>query len=417
MLPLFLGGIAAIIFLFMAYRSLRRKMVIDDTPTSKTKSVFIGPAELKGLAECEFPLEAIFSRIKCVYFSWRVEEQKEIHTKSGTTRQWQTIAGGENAVPFYLKDDTGVIRIIPAGAKITGKETFYRTCSGSEPFFVDSVPLPDSGNDLRYSETCIPLHTPLYVLGHARERKDVVAVEVAKNSSGPAFIISTSTEKQISTAYGILYYLWLILGLAAVLTGVAWWNVSTQPNAPVNWAPFLEGIIIYLLAMAAGWTWMTYNSLVGLYQQTGLAWSQVDIEVKRRHDLIPNLVKAVQGYADHERTGQELMTELRNQMEATAPGRPGPDYKGLRDLIKATAEKYPELKANSSFLELQRSLADTEQRVALARDYYNNITTFYNTRLEVIPDRFVAWLAGFYPRLLFKAMNFERAVIKVSLVK
>jgi hypothetical protein len=142
----------------------------------------------------------------------------------------------------------------------------------------------------------------------------------------------------------------------------------------------------------------------------------VDIQLKRRHELIPNLVAAVEGYRHHEADTQQLVTELRAQLTATAPGAAGPDFKGIVPTLRAVVERYPDLKAGQSFLSLQRALTDTEQRIALARDYFNNIATFYNSRLEIIPDRFVARLARMAPRTLMSAADFERAPVDVRLV-
>jgi hypothetical protein len=141
----------------------------------------------------------------------------------------------------------------------------------------------------------------------------------------------------------------------------------------------------------------------------------VDVQLKRRYDLIPNLVKTVEGYRGYESDVQTLITELRNQTQATPPGERGSDFKGVAPLLKIVIERYPELKASESFLSLQKQLAETEQRIALARDYYNDIVTFYNTRLEIIPDRFIAAIAGLHPRTLMGAADFERAPVQVKL--
>jgi hypothetical protein len=141
----------------------------------------------------------------------------------------------------------------------------------------------------------------------------------------------------------------------------------------------------------------------------------VDVQLKRRHNLMPNVEAAVKGYAVHERRTQQLVAELRTQAEATPPGAAGPDVKGISSLLRVVIEQYPELKANESFLKLQQTLVDTEQRIALARDYFNNIATFYNTRLGIIPDRFVAVIARLSPRTLMGAADFERAPVAVKL--
>ena len=110
-----------------------------------------------------------------------------------------------------------------------------------------------------------------------------------------------------------------------------------------------------------------------------------------------------------------LWAALRAQLEATPPGEAGPDYQGCVGLLRGVQEKYPELRAQDSFLNLQRNLTDTEQRIALARSYFNDIATYYNTRLERVPDRFLRGLAGIKPRTLMAAADFERASVSVDL--
>ncbi len=141
------------------------------------------------------------------------------------------------------------------------------------------------------------------------------------------------------------------------------------------------------------------------------------MQLKRRADLIPNLVRAVEGLRDHERTVQEQLAALRSQQSATAPGTPGPDPRGCLPQLLAIVERYPELKSNEAFLSLQRSLADTEQRIALARGYFNSIATFFNTRLEIVPDAYIAALAGMKSQPLIEATGFERAAVDVKLAE
>ena len=128
-------------------------------------------------------------------------------------------------------------------------------------------------------------------------------------------------------------------------------------------------------------------------------------------------MQTVRGYGTHESETQKMITELRGQMEATPPGITGPDYKGFAPALRVIMENYPELKANASFLGLQKSLVETEQRIALARDYFNDSATFYNTRLEIIPDRFVAAMVGMKERALMSATDFEREPVQVKLAE
>jgi len=158
---------------------------------------------------------------------------------------------------------------------------------------------------------------------------------------------------------------------------------------------------------------MVFNSLVDLRLRVRQAWSLVDVQLKRRHDLIPNLVALVQGYRDYERQAQTELAGLRGELLATPPGVAGPDYRAVANTVVAIAERYPDLKADASFASLHKHLVDTEQRIALARGYFNDVATHYNRRLEVVPERLVARLAAMKPQPLMAANDFERAAVKV----
>jgi hypothetical protein len=111
----------------------------------------------------------------------------------------------------------------------------------------------------------------------------------------------------------------------------------------------------------------------------------------------------------------EVVAKLRQQQTATAPGVAGPDYAGFVPMLRATVESYPDLKASELFLKLQGELSETEQRIALARDYFNQIVTFYNIRLEIVPDTFMAKTMGLKAATLMGAADFERAPVTVVL--
>ena len=110
---------------------------------------------------------------------------------------------------------------------------------------------------------------------------------------------------------------------------------------------------------------MVFNSLIDLRQRVRQAWSLVDVQLQRRHDLIPNLVNAVKGYSDYEKQLQPELAALRGELLATPPGVTGPDFSGVAKTAVAIAERYPDLKANTTFTALQKNLIDTEQRIAL----------------------------------------------------
>jgi hypothetical protein len=160
---------------------------------------------------------------------------------------------------------------------------------------------------------------------------------------------------------------------------------------------------------------MVHDSLVGLRERVRQAWSLIDVQLKRRHDLIPALARSVEALVSHESTTQTALAALRAQAAATPPGVSGPDYGGLAPTLRAVVERYPTLRADEGFAALHRELVETEQRLALARAYYNDIATHYATRLEIVPDRFVARLRALRPAPLLAASDFERAPVAVKL--
>jgi hypothetical protein len=429
LLSIVLGGLGAIGCLIGAFRALRRKRLIDDVPTSRTQGVFIGLAELKGTAESEMPLTSYLAGTRCVQYAWQVDEhwsrtvhetytdaKGQTHTRTRTESGWTKVAGDSQSIPFYLKDDTGVIRVVPEGATIHSITVFNETCSPNSDLYYGKGPahgVPNSTHRRRFHETALPLHTALYVMGQARERKDVVAAEIANDKDAPMFVISTRTEKQLSTSHSRWVWIWLILGLALAMGGTAGWSMLVK--ASIAWQPLVTAAGGFIVALLLGWVWAVYNSLINLHHMVEQGWSQVDVQLKRRYDLIPNLLETVRGYRAYESEIQKLLAETRTQTDATPHGVAGPDFKGIAPMLNVIVERYPELKANESFLRLQQELVDAEQRIALARDYFNNIATFYNTRLDIIPDRFVAALARLRPQTLMAAADFERAPVQVRL--
>ena len=141
-----------------------------------------------------------------------------------------------------------------------------------------------------------------------------------------------------------------------------------------------------------------YNGLVRRSENVTNGWSQIDVQLKRRHDLIPNLVETVRGYADHERNLFERIAALRSEaMKAASPAESGETEARLSGALKtlfAVSEGYPELKANSNFLALQEELGSTENKIAFARQYYNDAVATLNQLIGTIPWMFVAGRAG-----------------------
>jgi len=170
------------------------------------------------------------------------------------------------------------------------------------------------------------------------------------------------------------------------------------------------GIVFALLL----WVALAYNALVRIRQQVRESWSGIDTELKRRYDLIPNLVQTVKGYASHEREVLQAVTDARSRAAAST-GDPDSQSRDEKQLVAsvnrllAVAEGYPELKASANYLELQKELANTEDRIQSVRRFYNANVRDLNTRIEVFPSNLVAGMFGFKPAQFFEV---ERSVIR-----
>jgi len=153
-------------------------------------------------------------------------------------------------------------------------------------------------------------------------------------------------------------------------------------------------LILGVLIVLGLWVVIIYNGLIKLKVRTNEAWSDIDVQLKRRYDLIPNLINTVKGYAAHERELFEKVTQARaNAMNAQNPEEKGQAENMLTGALKslfAVSENYPDLKANENFLELQRELSDTENKIQAARRFYNGNVRDLNTKIQVFPDSIVA---------------------------
>ncbi len=164
-------------------------------------------------------------------------------------------------------------------------------------------------------------------------------------------------------------------------------------------------VVVLLLAWVAG----AYNGLIRLRNQVENAWSQIDVQLKRRHDLIPNLVETVKGYAGHERATLENVIKARNMaIAAKGVGERAEAENFLSGTLKslfAVAEAYPNLKADQNFMRLQEELTSTENKVAFSRQFYNDSAMTFNTRREVFPTNIIANMFNFARREFFEVKD------------
>ena len=188
-------------------------------------------------------------------------------------------------------------------------------------------------------------------------------------------------------------------------------------------------IILILIVAILGWAFLTYNGFISLRNRLEEAFADIDVQLKRRFDLIPNLVETVKGYAKHEKETLESVIEARSKatqinvdgatlnpetMSALAGASAG--LGGALSKLMAVAEQYPDLKANENFLELQRELTDTENKIQAARRFYNGSVRDFNTKVESVPSNIIASMFSFIKREYFDLPedSVEKENVKVS---
>jgi hypothetical protein len=285
---------------------------------------------------------------------------------------------------------------------------FDRDVDRDDPLYYDKGPddaVEGSTGERSFTEYGLPVGTLLFVRGRASERPDIVAAQIKHEDKADMFIITPRKSQEISDGKATAFILWNLVGAAFAAAFGAVLLAGARPDV----APFglLLGVCLYLLAAGAGWVWMVFNSITGLRNRVRQAQSLIDVQLKRRADLLPPLVACVQGFRAHEASVQTLVAALRSQAA-------GGHVAALAPMLVAVAERYPDLRGQQVFAGLSKQLVETEDRIALARAYHANIATFYNTRLQRVPDRYVADIVKMQPEPLFVAEGFERQAQKIA---
>jgi LemA protein len=177
-------------------------------------------------------------------------------------------------------------------------------------------------------------------------------------------------------------------------------------------------LILGIILVIVAWFILTYNNFVNLRNRVKNAWAQINVQLKRRYDLIPNLVETVKGYAKHEKEIFENIAELRAKaMGATSIkdiGESNNQITGTLKTLFAVAENYPELKANEEFLKLQEELTNTENKIAFSRQFFNDIVMNYNATQQKIPANLIAGMMNLKPEEYYPVDEAEKGPVKVQ---
>ncbi len=470
--PLIVGIVLAVLTLVLVWvwqKYLKRKRLIENVPTSKVKGIFMGLNEVKGQANCDRPLSAYLCEKDCIWYKYSIEEYyertRQVTDKDGKTRTerdtgWETVDSGSNSCFFYLQDDTGHVLVRPEKAEFTGNlimsEEYHRGSgllrAGIEAlgdlfsskdndeadthqnqrentFISSKIPVGHvrgGTGRFRLTEYIIAPGDTLYVMASARPREDIIEPELAYSKDDDLFIISVKEEESI-----LRRLFWITLGsslggLIALVGSVHLiiQHVSSQPPKP--WVHVLT-VVGYIFLGAVGYLILMYNGLVDVRNRMKRSWSLIDIQLKRRADLIPRLAECVKGFTRHENEVQTALAEMRSTGAITTPtGAPTNEEiqagaqttmaqgRAMTQLI-AVVEAYPDLKSNELYQNLHTNLVDTEDRVALARRFFNDSVTAYNNRIETLPDVILAKIARFSSANLYEIQASDRANVSISM--
>lgn len=434
-------GLVSLILLFAAGRALWRKRLIQNIPRSKVQGITIGLNELSGEAVSRVPMNSYLTKTNCVYYEYTIEEEYEkterYKDKNGKwkerkKKEWRTIRSGGNAPRFTLRDETGTVRVDPEKAEIDAEQVLSKVVKPRDPLWRlgPHRQINNSTGRRRFREAVIPNGAKVYLLGTARLREDIVAPEIAHEPTSEIFLISVREKKKVISGYAwksritfFFSFLFAVLTplLALLLAGV-------EPEAVLSRGALfmvLAGALT-LLIYAGIYMKTIYNGLIDVRNRARRAWSMIEVELKRRHDLIPNLVNLVQAQANHEL--DTLASVTRARAAVNVPSNPGAaavkkvdeiisEQTALYQNIFAVVEDYPTIKSDRGFERLMKELTLCEDRIALARSFYNDSVERLNTRVESFPDLIFASVAKTTPRLMIGASEFEQKPVTVKLVE
>jgi hypothetical protein len=441
-----LTALVSLALFFFAARSLRRKRLIENVPTSKVAGVFIGLTEVKGTAESPSPLRSYLAGIACVYYRYSIEEEWERwetvtdRDEKGNTRTrrvrksgWTTIASAEERPPFFLRDETGAIRVCPEKAIIEGDCVFSRTCGRMDPLYYGKGPaggIPDSTGRRSFTEHAIAVGKRLYVIGTARIGEEAVAPEIAYDKESELFLISTRDESRVRRGFAIRAALGHAFGIVFAAAAPIAFEAAQGGDLGRALGPAAPGAALaagaYAAAMTVHYFILLWNGLVSVRNRVLMAWSQIEIQLKRRYDLIPNLVACVKAFAGHEAHVHAKIAELRASGLVRGGPAPGAAHAAalaafangqtgaLREIF-AVVERYPGLKSDASFRDLMEQLSRTETKISLARTFFNESVTAYNDRIETFPDLVLAKIRGLEPASWLEIEEFERLPVEVKI--
>jgi len=412
----------------------RQRRAYADLATTPAAAVFAGRNEVKGRAWAPQPLVSHRSTTPSVWWSYTLEEERQ-HTRVVTSRdsqgntqtrtetyyQWHEIDRKEGRLPWCeVVDDTGSVPVRLDGSRVEARSVYLETFKDDEGRGLIESLFSNKTGRYRESENAIAVGDLLFVVGEA-ELDEATCVPVI----GRDVLVSTRSEESRTRSLGAGVGALVLLALGGLVAGSALMVEPDRPGRPTAWLP---GVAAALVLLTIAWSVTLYNRLRLLAESAERAWTLVDVQLQRRHDLIPSLAKTVAAHAAHEATVLEQLARARNGGGTAAGGgalqNAAQDAAELSDeaaeqtgrlrQILGVAEAHPELTADASFLELQRTLADTESRIAGSRTFYNDSLLLLRNQTTRFPGVLVAGRLRLAHRDPIGAEGFERTVPAVE---
>jgi LemA protein len=413
--------------LFEAYDRRR----VENTPTTQCQSAALGPLELVGTVAGEKPMASLLARVPA-FISILVVKQLR---RSGKSQHWLTVHKSQFRTSFSVRDETGEISVDPHGADLwlSPDVVFNTESSDTADYSPDTFDrMLDSGSTqtlsellrdfcaergismtqpVRFVETNLCPGDKVYVLGTAVRGlgDDDEGPIVVRRTVWRPLLIAEGTEASVIHKFRVQTARHLVAGSAlCILAGLLLAvksdaSTKTLTIDPTVVAPAIVPIIVILSAVAAlAYALVIYNGLISTRNEVDRTWANIDVVLQKRFDLIPTLVEICSGYMQHERDVLRVVTAARSGWNSATKlddkvRTAGEAGVALRSLF-AVAENYPVLRANETFAQLLQALTTLEQQIADRRELYNAAVTLYNTRIELVPDRWVARLSGFAER-------------------
>jgi hypothetical protein len=407
-----LGG-GFLVLVHLGFRALQQRRIVVGIPTSAAAGVHIGLNRVQGAPQpLGKTLVSPLTRTECAGWSSRVEEEwrKESMWRWRRRPRWRVVAEQTSEGDFDLVDDSGAIRVAIAGATITGYCAYRREIPEDDPEFLEVAPAPEAPGGTgrrRVVELVIPLATATTVVGTARLRDDAPRPELTWDPDDRRLMVSsiglsTAAARQVVTAVALLLGAVGLLAIAPLAirpSDTEYWRAVEESD---EWIPLL--VIGAALVFVAYWVRYLFNDFVGLRERVARAHSLIAVELQRRHDLLPALAKVVSEGAQHERELLANLTQARvsNQGVSGFEQVDSADTDAAAEMI-AVAERQPELRADEGFRQIQASIVDSENRIALARRFYNDSVTLYNERRAEMPASIVASVFRFRSAMLYRA--------------